>query len=80
MSTSKINPILLKDRNTALHYSVIQKKIEAIELLIEHGADIDAQNADGRTPLMLASHSGDEELVDFLLGMEIQQKCGQDFV
>jgi len=47
---------------------VIQKKIEAIELLIEHGADIDAQNADGRTPLMLASQSGDEDLVDFLLG------------
>ena len=46
---------------------MIQKKFEAIDLLIEHGADIDAQNADGRTPLMLASVKGDTELVDYLL-------------
>ena len=36
-------------------------------LLIENGANINCQNSDGRTPLMLASHAGDEGLVDFLL-------------
>ena len=64
-----------------MHHSVIQKKFEAIELLIEHGADIDAQNADGRTSLMIASHAGDDNLVDFLLnyGAEksIKDKAGK---
>jgi ankyrin repeat protein len=41
--------------------------LEAIDLLIDHGADIDVQNADGRTALMLAAQVGDEELIDYLL-------------
>ena len=41
--------------------------MEAIDLLIDHGADIDVQNADGRTALMLAAQVGDEELIDYLL-------------
>lgn len=41
--------------------------MEAIDLLIDHGADIDVQNADGRTPLMLAAQVGDDELIDYLL-------------
>lgn len=57
----------LKDKNTALHYSVIQRKLKLIDLLIEKGADIDVQNADGKTSLMLAAQNGDEELIDYLL-------------
>lgn len=80
MKVNKYILILQKDRNTALHYAVIRKKIDAIDLLVEHGADLDAQNADGQTPLMLAAKTGDEELIDVLLdyGADklIQDKLG----
>ena len=35
--------------------------------MIENGSDINAQNADGRTPLMLAALSGDEKITECLL-------------
>lgn len=57
----------LKDKNTALHFSIIQKNYEAVELLIDSGVEIDAQNADKRTPLMLAALAGDEHLTNLLL-------------
>lgn len=56
-----------KDKNTSLHYSVIQRKYELIDLLVDNGADIDVQNADGRTPLMLAAQAGDDKFTDYLL-------------
>jgi len=56
-----------KDKNTALHFSVIQKNYEAAELLLQAGALVDARNSDGRTPLMLAALAGDERLVRSLL-------------
>ncbi len=43
------------------------KKYDIIELLINCGADIDAQNISGKTSLMLSAQSGDEQLIDFLL-------------
>lgn len=65
-----------KDKNTALHFAIIQKNYEAIKLLVENGFEIDAQNADGRTPLMQAALSGDERLTEFLLesGADLQKK------
>jgi hypothetical protein len=56
-----------KDKNTALHFSVIQKNYEAAELLLQAAALVDARNSDGRTPLMLAALAGDERLVRSLL-------------
>lgn len=56
-----------KDKNSALHFSIIQKNYEAVELLLESGAEIDAQNIDNRTPLMLAALAGDERLTAILL-------------
>jgi hypothetical protein len=56
-----------KEKNTVLHYAIIQKNYDAIVVLLENGLDIDAQNIDGRTPLMLAALSGDEKLTEYLL-------------
>ena len=56
-----------KDKNTALHYSIIQKNNEAAEMLLESGAEIDAKNIDNRTALMLAALAGDEALTRVLL-------------
>ena len=41
---------------------------ERINLCLEKGADIDARNANGRTPLMIAVWNERTELVQFLLG------------
>jgi ankyrin repeat protein len=46
---------------------VIQRKFELVDLLVENGADIDVQNADGRSPLMLAAVAGDDKFTDYLL-------------
>ena len=45
----------------------MHKKFDTIEMLIDCGADIDAQNSSGKTPLMISAQMGDEELIDFLI-------------
>lgn len=63
-----------KDKNTSLHYSVIQRKYELIDILVDNGADIDVQNADGQTALMVAAKAGDDKLVDYLLDYGANKK------
>ena len=52
---SKNVEVNAKDRylNTPLHYASRTKNVEAINLLIAHGAEIDIENKDGLTPLKL---------------------------
>ena len=48
-----------KKGNTALHYAAISKSEDAgklINVLIERGVNVNAQNKDGQTPLFLAVH------------------------
>ena len=44
-----------KDKVTALHISLELNIPEVVEYLMSHGADIEAQNKDGNTPLILAA-------------------------
>ena len=39
------------NHNTALHLAVMRADLEMIKLLIEHGADLNMENLDGRKPL-----------------------------
>ncbi len=52
------------DYATPLHYAVEGVNYRAVKMLIEHGADVNAQDAGFRTPLHLARS---EEIVELLL-------------
>jgi ankyrin repeat protein len=52
---------------TALHYCAAQGFVELVELLVEHGADINAQDEQGKTPLTIALESAQPVVADLLL-------------
>ena len=72
---------MLKEQNSPLHFAIIQKNYNSIGLLLEHGADIDSRNMDGRTPLMLACLAGDDQMIQTLLDfnpdLSIKDKSGK---
>ena len=45
--------------------------LEVVRLLLEKGADPSAQNAKGRTALMLASNNGHSEVIKVLLNVGV---------
>ncbi|KAL2813422.1 ankyrin repeat-containing domain protein [Aspergillus granulosus] len=51
----------------ALHYATADSRIEMVQLLIDHGADINLRNRYGRTPLHLASLAGRWDAAEVLL-------------
>ena len=52
---------------TLLMYASYHKNFEVVKLLLAHGADINAVNAAGHSPLFLACANRDEEMARFLL-------------
>ena len=61
--------INLKDEggDTALHEAARANELETLSELISLGADKDARNKLGATPLLLASHAGHKRIVVALL-------------
>jgi|UniRef100_A0A7S4CTK6 ankyrin repeat protein len=55
------------DGETALHVVVKDCYIICAQMLINEGADLDAQNKDGQTPLHLAIFHGSLDIIDLLL-------------
>jgi len=52
---------------TPLHLASQEGHVEIAQLLVEHGADVAAQNKDGETPLHRAASRGDLDLARFLV-------------
>lgn len=52
---------------TPLHYAAAGNSLPVLELLLAHGAPLDAQAPNGRTPLMMAALYASEDVVDRLL-------------
>lgn len=48
-------------------YSLVEERLECIRILFEMGADVDVQNAYGRTAIMGAAYSGEPRFVKALL-------------
>lgn len=61
-----IDPRETEDMGTALHKAVTEGHKEIVELLVEHGADMNFQDVQGRTPLALARENLRSEIVDLL--------------
>ncbi|XP_067683775.1 histone-lysine N-methyltransferase EHMT1-like [Haliotis asinina] len=57
---------------TALHFAVAHKKVEAINLLLDHGADVNAADDHGFTPLFLATG----RYADYDVALTLLQKSG----
>lgn len=53
--------------NTPLHRATCLSDLESVELLLQHGADINLYNAMGRTPLHEAVWNENDDLVRFFL-------------
>src|SRR5688572_26732475 len=55
------------DGTTALHWAVYQDDLPVVRLLVRAGANVNAANINGMTPLMLASTNGGHDVVRDLL-------------
>ena len=55
------------DVGTPLHRAAANNKIEAVAALISHGADVNARDEDGLTPLIMACFGGYAKVVEALL-------------
>lgn len=54
---------------TALHYAVDKGLTSIVDALLEHGADVNAQDETGQTPLMYAVICSHKEVVEKLLSV-----------
>ncbi|KAJ4307503.1 Ankyrin repeat and FYVE domain-containing protein 1, partial [Fusarium piperis] len=54
------------DGRTPLHYAALCRHAEVISLLLDKGANIEAQDSDGRTPLQGAAAAGQETIKELL--------------
>ncbi|KAI0290861.1 ankyrin repeat-containing domain protein, partial [Russula brevipes] len=52
---------------TALHHAAYEGHTEVAQLLLRHGANVDARGEMNRTPLSLASFHGHRDIVQLLL-------------
>ena len=51
-----------------LHFACHAGQLDVVQFLLDRGADLDAQTANGGTPLMRAVESSRESVVSFLIG------------
>ena len=72
----QINASINEYNRTLLHEAAIMGKINAVNFLIEKGAQIDARDKAGKTPLDLAAICGHQKVVELLVkkGAEILKK------
>lgn len=63
--------------NTALHAAVAGRRIALVDLLLDAGADIDARDGKGLTPLSLATNDGDDVIARRLIARGADPSTGR---
>jgi len=51
---------------TPMHEAALKGSLDLADLLVSHGADVNAANDDGKTALSIALSSGRQQMVDWL--------------
>ena len=64
-----VNSLGFDKRETPLHVSLHRRHLDVARLLLEHGANIDAENNEGNTSFQLALEAGHHEMAGFLWGL-----------
>jgi len=70
------NTVNLDSKNKALHAAIVSEFTDGAILLIEHGADANAKNSEGMTPLNMAASMGNDTVVEKLRskGVDLDQR------
>ena len=64
--------------NTALHAALAGRQVKVAKILLDAGADANAQQHGGWTPLHSAAASGDREAIDLLLARGAKPQLAND--
>lgn len=59
--------ICIQSKSTALHFAAVNGREEAVRVLIAHGANVNAVNTFGNTPLHEAASGDNPSIVQMLL-------------
>ena len=69
----------LKARDTLLHRAIRKYDVKMVKLLIGHGADIDAKDGQGNTPLDIAiNYIHNKEIIDLLIAKGAHKTEGKE--
>jgi ankyrin repeat protein len=63
----QVNAVSPAHHWTPLHVAVMRNDKRMVDILLRHGANVNAQNLEGRTPLHDAAGRGESALVELLL-------------
>jgi ankyrin repeat protein len=67
-----------RNRESALTYAVVWRRLKLVDLLLQHGADVELPPPPDWSPLMYAAFEGDSRVVALLLrsGANLERKDG----
>lgn len=64
--------------NTALHIASLGGKEEVVKILVQHGANVNAQSLSGFTPLYMAAQENHDTVVKYLLANRANQSIATE--